>query len=206
MSTMITLSADLRQVKGRGASRRLRKQQTVPGIVYGKTIEPINIQLEHKELLRASAFKDFYAHLINLKIDNQDYKVMVKDIQRHAYKNKLVHVDFQNIGADEMITFELPITFSNADTAQGVKQGGQLTISKKALTVRCQAKNIPESLEVDLANVEVNQILHISDIKLPEGVQSYDLMLGQDHDLAIASIHKANASVQDQDEQSDQTS
>ena len=191
MSNLVSLEADKRQVQGKGASRRLRKEDLVPGIIYGNDFTPINIQLQHKELLRASQSKDFFAHLVNLTIEGSTYKVMVKDLQRHAYKNKLVHIDFQNISENEVVTFELPLTYLNADAAAGVKLGGQLTISKKSILVRCKAKDIPESLEVDLVDLAINQILHISDIKLPDNVESYDLMLGSDHDLALASIHKA---------------
>lgn len=194
MSTLVSLEAQKRQVQGKGASRRLRKAELVPGIIYGNDFTPINIQLQHKELLRASQSKDFFAHLVNLTIEGTTYKVMAKDLQRHAYKNKLVHADFQNISEEEVVTFDLPLTFLNADSASGVKLGGHLSISKKSILVRCKAKDIPDSVEVDLANLAVNQILHISDVKLPENVQSYDLMLGSDHDLALASIHKVGGS------------
>ena len=201
MSTMISLDVQKRELKGKGASRRLRKEDIVPGIIYGNGFTPVQIQVAHKELLRASQMKSFYAHVVELKVEGKAHKVMVKDIQRHAYKNKLVHVDFQNISDDEVLTFELPITYLNAASAAGVKLGGQLTISKKAITVRCQAKNIPETLEVDLSALAVNQILHISDIKLPEGVESYDLMLGESHDLALASIHKSGGSSDESSEE-----
>lgn len=205
MSNLITLDVHERQVQGKGASRRLRKEELVPGVVYGNDFTPINIQIKHKDLLRASGKKDFFAHLVNVNLSGKSYKVMVKDLQRHAYKNKLLHVDFQNISENEVVSFELPLTFLNADTAAGVKLGGQLTISKKTILVRCKAKDIPDSVEVDLASLEVNQILHISDVKLPKGVQSYDLMLGSDHDLALASIHKVGVSSAESEEASEST-
>lgn len=205
MSTTLSLEAAERQVRGRGASRRLRKADLVPAILYGHDLAPISLQIVHKDLLRASEKKEFYAHLVDLKVGRKTHKVMVKDLQRHAYKNKLLHVDFQAIGKNEVVTFELPLTFINADVAPGVKLGGQLTISKKTLTVRCKAKDIPDNVEVDLGELVINQILHVSDIKLPKGVESYDLILGADHDLAIASIYKAGGNT-DSEEQEDQAS
>ena len=187
--TQLTLSAKKRLDVGKGASRRLRKEETIPGILYGKSFQPISLQFEHRHLLRLIKDKSCFSNLIDLDVEGEAYKVLIKDMQRHVYKNKVMHVELQALSAEDVVLAEIPLEFLNSEKAVGVKKGGALSLTMKTVRVRCKSLNIPAKITVDLAQLDVEQILHLSDIQFPEGVSSYDLMLGKDHDLPIASIH-----------------
>jgi large subunit ribosomal protein L25 len=187
--TELSLSAKKRLDVGKGASRRLRKEETIPGILYGKSFEPVSLQFEHRHLLRLIKDKSCFSNLISLDVDGEAYKVLIKNLQRHVYKNKVMHLELQALSSEDVVLAEIPLEFINADKAVGVKKGGALSLSMKVIRVRCLSVNIPSQIIVDLAELDIEQILHLSDLTLPAGVESYDLMLGKDHNLSIAAIH-----------------
>lgn len=189
MSELITLTASKRDVIGKGASRRLRKEETIPGIIYGKSVAPVSLQFEHRDLLRLIKNKAALSSLIHLDVDGQAYKVLVKDIQRHVYKNKVMHIEFQALSSDDIVLAEVPLNFVNADKAVGFKKGGQISINMKSVRVRCSALHIPAEIIVDIANLDLEQVLHLSQIEFPAGSESYDLLHGKEHDLAVIAIH-----------------
>lgn len=187
------LNAKVREVAGKGASRRLRRlANEVPGIVYGDDKAPQNISINQFELVRHLENEAFYSHVISLSVDGKTENVILKDLQRHPSKAQLLHADFLRVSKTKKITVSVPLHFINEDTCKGVKLGGgSIAHNMTQLEVSCLASNLPEFIEVDLADVDVGQILHISDLKLPKGVESVALSHGADHDLPVVSVNKA---------------
>ena len=192
-----TLNATSREDLGKGASRRLRRlAEQVPAVIYGGKNDAKSISLLHKDLAHALANEAFYSHIIELSIDGNAESVILKDVQRHPAKPIILHADFLRVDKKQKLTIRVPLHFINEDTSIGVKmQGGAVTHNMTELEVSCLPGDLPEYLEVDMANVEVDQIVHISDIKLPEGVESVALSHGDDHDLSVAAIHIPKAVV-----------
>lgn len=190
MSKTYSLKATKRADQGKGASRRLRHTGGVPAIVYGAGVEPLSVTLNHNELVRNLQDEAFYSQLIALDIDGTIETVVLRDLQRHPAKVLIMHADLLRIQADHAIRVTVPLHFTNVETSTGVKiQGGALNQLMNNVDVSCLPKDIPSYIEVDMQNVEKGQILHLSDLKLPEGVSLPQLALGHDHDQAIAAIH-----------------
>jgi large subunit ribosomal protein L25 len=190
MSKTYSLKATKRADQGKGASRRLRHAGGVPAIVYGAGAEPVSITLSHNELIRNLQEEAFYSQLITLDVDGSTEVVVLRDLQRHPAKNLVMHADLQRIQADQAIRVSVPLHFTNVEIAPGVKiQGGAINQLMTNVEVSCLPKDIPSYIEVDMQAVEKGQILHLSDLKLPEGVSLPQLALGQDHDQAIVAIH-----------------
>lgn len=186
----IVLEAQARDNVGKGASRRLRKQlDAVPGIIYGGDAAPQNISLSHNKLLQAIDNEAFFSSLITLKLDGKDQSVVIKDMQRHPSKPRIMHADFLRVQADHVLHVKVPLRFLNETTAVGVKQGGGLVMRLLTeIEVSCLPRNLPEFIEVDLANLNVGQSLHISDLTLPQGVSSVSLGHGPEGDHGVVSI------------------
>lgn len=190
MSKVYSLKATKRADQGKGASRRLRHTGGVPAIVYGASAEPLAITLNHNELIRNLQEEAFYSQLITLDVEGKIETVVLRDLQRHPAKNLIMHADLQRIQADHAIRVSVPLHFINVESSTGVKvQSGALNQLMTNVEVSCLPKDIPSYIEVDMQNVEKGQILHLSDLKLPEGVSLPQLALGQDHDQAIVAIH-----------------
>ena len=189
MSTAFTLNATVRADIGKGASRRLRREETVPAILYGKHITPVSLNFQHRDLLRLLNNKHLLNQVLNLDVEGTQHSVVIKAIQKHVYKNKVLHLDLQAVSAEDRIHATIPLEFINADKSIGIKKGGALSISLKQVNVRCNAVAIPEKIVVDLTHLDVDQILHLSSLNWPAGVESYDLLLGKQHDLSVAAIH-----------------
>ncbi len=185
------LTASSREDQGKGASRRLRRlADQVPAIVYGGKKKPASISVPHKDIKHALENEAFYSHIVELDIEGKSEDVILKDVQRHPSKPLILHLDFLRVSKNQKLTVRVPLHFINEDTSKGVKlQGGVVTHNMTELEVSCLPANLPEYIEVDLAEVEVDQIVHISDITLPEGVESVDLSHGEGHDQAVAAIH-----------------
>lgn len=194
------LVAKSREDKGKGASRRLRRiAHEVPGIVYGGKKEPEMISLPHKELDQALSNEAFYSHIVKLKIDGKEQDVIIKDLQRHPHKPFINHVDFFRVDKNQKLTVNVPLHFINEDKCHGVKmEGGVATHMMTELEISCLPANLPEYLAVDMTNLKMDEILHISDIELPEGVESVALSHGEDHDLPVAAIHMPRAAIEEE--------
>ncbi|MGK0444648.1 MAG: large subunit ribosomal protein L25 [Bermanella sp.] len=184
------LNAELRELKGTGASRRLRREAgKTPGIVYGGEKEPTQVTLELKELNKAFEDEGFFSHIIKLNVAGTAETVLVKDVQRHAYKPVILHVDFQRVSKTTVIKQHIPLHFINEENCKGVKlQGGKVKHTISDVVVICEAGKLPEFIEVDLKDAEVGTMLHLSDLVLPEGVEILELTHGADHDSAVVSI------------------
>ncbi len=205
MSASFTLTAAKREETGKGASRRLRREEgTVPAIVYGGQKEPQMISLPHKDLAHSLENEAFYSHILTLDIDGESESVILKDLQRHPYKPKIMHADFLRVQKGQKLHVNVPLHFVNEDKCVGVRLGGGvITHQMTELEVVCLPKDLPEFIEVDMTAVELEQILHISDLNLPEGVESAELSKGGDHDLPVVAIHKPKGSKADEEADED---
>ena len=185
------LSAQSREEAGKGSSRRLRRLEgLVPAIVYGGKNKPTSIQLAHKDLKRALEEESFYSSVITLEIDGKEEPVILKALQRHPAKPVVLHADFQRASAGTVLKVNVPVHFLNETICTGVKmQGGVIHHDAVEIEVSCSPKDLPEFIEVDLAEVELDQVVHLSDLKAPKGVTF--VALAHDSDLPVASIHKA---------------
>ncbi len=186
------LDATARNDLGKGASRRLRRLAgEVPGVVYGGSAAPLSISVSHNELLKHLEHEAFYSHIISLNVDGKAQDVILKDLQRHPAKPVVLHADFLRIDKATRLTTHVPLHFINEAISKGVKiQGGKVIHNLTQIDISCLPHNLPEFIEVDLANAEIGTIVHISDLKLPSGVTSVALSHGADHDLAVATIVK----------------
>lgn len=190
-TTDFSLKVQARDLQGKGASRRLRHANLVPGVIYGGTTAAQSISIRMNELVKSLESEAFYSHVLTLVVDGKSEQVVLKALQRHPAKNTPMHADFYRIDATHDISVRVPLHFINQETAVGVKQqGGQLSIQVNDVEVRTLPANLPEFIEIDLSAVVLDQVLHLSDIKLPKGVKLTQLSHGADsHDLPIASIH-----------------
>jgi large subunit ribosomal protein L25 len=176
------LNGEARPLAGRTNSRRLRKAGIVPAIVYGGGEAPASVQLDHNKLSQQMNREAFYTSILKLNISGQTQQVVVKAVQRHPVRPQIMHLDFQRVREDEAITLNVPIHFLGEATAKGVKdQGGVVDRLLTDVEVTCLPRHLPEYLECDVSNLELNQILHLSDIPLPEGVALVALQHHQDH-------------------------
>jgi large subunit ribosomal protein L25 len=192
----ITITATSRSAKGTGASRRLRRESKVPGIVYGAGKDAVSVEFDAKALFMEFRHEAFHASIIDLNLDGKKESVLLRDYQLHPVRNTLQHIDFQRVSATEKIHVKVPFHFINAEIAPGVKLGGGIVahINTEA-DVSCLPKDLPEFIEVDLANLEIGHSIHLSQITLPKGVEFVQLSHG--NDLAVASIAKTRGSVAD---------
>ncbi len=190
MSDQFELNAEVRTDLGKGASRRLRHfDGRVPAIIYGGDKAPQPLSLIRKDLEKALENEAFFSHVLIVNVGKDKEKAILKDLQRHPAKNRVTHVDFMRIDDNVAIKVHVPIHFLNETTCHGVKmQGGMIQHQATDIEVQCLPANIPSFIEVDMLKVETGQIVHLSDVVLPAGVTSVALALGEDHDLAIASV------------------
>ena len=178
----IEFIANMRELQGTGASRRLRRAGRVPGIVYGGGKDAQSVDLDHKELFFALKNEAFHSSVLDMNLDGAKESVLLRDFQMHPYKPLVLHVDFQRVDATHKVHLKVPLHFVNADVAPGVKLGGGVV--NHILTevdVICLPDALPEFIEVDLGKLESGQSLHLSDLKLPAGVELSALARGDDH-------------------------
>ncbi len=188
MSNTHEIKVQRREDEGKGASRRLRHAGHVPAIVYGGELNPVSIQLEHNEVWLASQNDWFYSSILALSLNGDVQKVLLRDIQRHPYKQQIMHLDFQRVNENELLRAAVPLHFINEDKSPAGKSAEVVvTHELKEVHIACLPKDLPESIEVDLANLAVGDIVYLSDLKLPAGVEIPELKLGKDHDDAVVT-------------------
>ena len=189
MAKNFDLIAELREDRGKGASRRLRHQDKVPAIIYGAGRPPRALSFDHNKVIRQLENESFYSSILNIQVNDKSQAAIVKDIQRHPSKARIMHMDFQRIVADEKIRMNVPIHYLNAEEAEGVKtEGGSVSQIITDIEISCLPADLPEYFEVDIIDLKLNEMLHISDIKLPEGVEIPILAQGPENDRPIVSI------------------
>jgi large subunit ribosomal protein L25 len=180
------LKATSRKVEGKGASRRLRHAASIPAIVYGGKTAPQPIQLEHEKTWLAQQNEWFYSSILTLEIDGKAEPVLLRDIQRHPFKQIIMHLDFQRVDLNAALKASVPLHFIGQDTSPAGKAADVvITHELNEVTVSCLPKDLPEFIEIDLSNLKVGDIVHLSDIKLPNGVELPELKLGKEHDVAV---------------------
>jgi large subunit ribosomal protein L25 len=191
MKTSFELVAEFRETQGKGASRRLRHEGKVPAILYGGHSEARKLALNHQKLLIMLDNERFYSTILNLKVGDQTQAAILKDVQRHPFKNAIVHVDFQRVEDNQKIRMNIPLHFIGASVSPGVKtQGGMVSHMRNEVEVSCLPKDLPEFVEVDLSGLSINESIHLSQLKLPAGVE---LLALAKEDSAVVAIHSPRA-------------
>ena len=193
MSDVFELAAVVRSNVGKGASRRLRRlDNAVPAIIYGTDKEPTMLTLKANEVKKALENEAFYSHILTIDVEGNKEKAVLKAMQRHPARGDVMHMDFLRVSAKESITMKVPVHFTNEDSAPGVKEGGIVSHTVTELEIKCLPQNLPEFIEVDLGALEMDHAVHMSDLKLPKGVELLH-EVDAEHDLPVASIHKPKA-------------
>ena len=193
------ITATSRKVEGKGASRRLRHSGQVPAIVYGAKASPENVQLDHNHLWLSSQNEWFYSSILQLSIDGKSQKVLLRDMQRHPFKQQILHLDFQRIDENVAIRFNVPLHFLNQDVSPAGKTAGIVVLHElNEIGVSCLPKDLPEFIEVDLSNLDLGDIIHLSQLVLPEGVSLPELRLGKEHDVAVVIARHARVEVEEE--------
>ena len=186
MATEHNIQATSRNVEGKGASRRLRRAKRVPAIVYGGELQPVSIDMDHKDVFFASEHEWFYSAILDLNLDGDVQKVLVRDMQRHPFKQIIMHLDFLRVDASQALRTKVQLHFMNQETSPAGKTGGVVVMHELTeVEISCLPKDLPEAIEVDLAKLTVGAVVHLSDLKLPAGVEIPALKLGKEHDVAV---------------------
>ncbi|MBS0194606.1 MAG: 50S ribosomal protein L25/general stress protein Ctc [Proteobacteria bacterium] len=198
MAVIHNIKATSRHTQGnKGASRRLRREGFIPAVVYGGHAEPKSVQLEHIPVWLASQNEWFYASILDLELDGKSEKVLLRDMQRHPYKAQIMHLDFLRVSENEAIRLKVPLHFLNQDKSPAGKTAGVLVTHELTdVEVSCLPKDLPEFITVDLSVLDVGDIVHLSQITLPAGVEIPALKLGKEHDVAVVIAKHAREEVE----------
>ncbi len=189
MSEVFTLEATKREDMGKGASRRLRHNNGVPAIIYGGKAEPQAVTCAHNKVIKALESESFHSSVFNLMVGKKKETVILKSLQRHPFRPIIIHMDFLRVSASETITKTVPLTFLNEESSKGVKLGGLLSHSLTEVEVSCKVKDLPAHIDVDVAELDLEQTWHLSDLKLPKGVSLTADASDKDRDLPVVAIH-----------------
>ena len=188
MSETLVLVAENRTDKGKGASRRLRRSGKVPAILYGGNTEPRALVLDHEALAHQLENEAFYSSILTVTVGDKSQPCILKDLNRHPARRLILHVDLQRVLEDQEIRVSVPIHFINEDICVGVKdEGGAISHLMTEVEVSCLPRHLPEYLEVDMAAMELDQLISLSEITLPEGVTVPELAQERDH--PVANVH-----------------
>ena len=200
MATTHEIKVQRREDEGKGASRRLRHAGDVPAIVYGGELKPVSIKLNHNDVWLASQHEWFYSSILDLSLNGDVQKVLLRDIQRHPFKQLIMHLDFQRVNDNETLRTAVPLHFLNEDKSPAGKSSEVVvTHELNEVVVECLPKDLPENIEIDLSALSVGDIVHLSDLKLPAGVEIPELKLGKEHDVAVViARHGREEAVEDE--------
>ena len=200
MSKTHEIKVTKRELQRKGASRRLRHAGVIPAIVYGGNAEPVAISLDHNATWLAQQNEWFYSSILSLNLDGQITKVLLRDMQRHPHKQLIMHLDFLRVDENQALTASVPLHFLNEDTSPAGKAADVVvTHELKEVTITCLPKDLPESIDVDLAELASGDVIKLSDIKLPKGVTIPALALGKDHDDAIVTAKAGKVDAADEE-------
>lgn len=188
MTSSFVFEAEHRSGQGKGDARRLRRANKVPAVIYGGRGEPLHVALDHNKVLKHLENDAVYSHILTVRVDGQEETAILKAMQRHPARPMVTHMDFQRVSASDRVHVHVPLHFVNANLSVGVKKGGVVTHSMVDVEVVCLPHQLPESIEVDLSNVDLGEIVHLSDLKVPAGVQVFALTHGAEHDHPVAVI------------------
>lgn len=192
MSEQVNLNATNRDVEGKSSSRQLRRAGSVPAVIYGGEKDPIRISILEKDIAKAAEIPGFATQILNINISGEEQNVILKELQRHPATQRVLHADLQRVNPDTKISISVPVRFVNEDICMGVKMhGGAISRLINNIDITCLASNLPEYLEVDVAELDVGDSVFLSALNLPEGVEIPSLALGEDRDQAVVSITEA---------------
>ena len=192
MSEQVNLNATNRDVEGKSSSRQLRRAGSVPAVIYGGEKDPIRISILEKDIAKAAEIPGFATQILNINISGEEINVILKELQRHPATQRVLHADLQRVNPDTKISISVPVRFLNEDICMGVKMhGGAISRLINNIDITCLASNLPEYLEVDVAELDVGDSVFLSALNLPEGVEIPSLALGEDRDQAVVSITEA---------------
>lgn len=184
------IKAQSRNDEGKGASRRLRHAAMVPAVVYGANQPPQSIQIEHNTILLAAKHEWFFSSILDLNVDGKVQKVLVRDWQKHPFKQQMLHMDFLRINENEAVRVNVPLHFLNQEKSPAGKTSGVvISHNLTEVEVSCLPKDLPEFIELDLVDLKPGEIVHLSQVKLPKGVEVPSLHLGADHDIAVVTAN-----------------
>ncbi|HBD7397592.1 50S ribosomal protein L25/general stress protein Ctc [Legionella longbeachae] len=197
----ILLEAQTRTDMGKGASRRLRRlENQVPAVIYGGDTKPTSIHFQHNKVIKALETESIYSSVFDITVDGKVEHVILKALQRHPYKPVVMHMDLQRVSKTDVLVKLVPIHFINEEKAPGIKAGGIINHTMTQVEVRCQAKDLPEFINVDMSEVKVDDIVHLSHLKLPKGVQLTVDVTDGSHDAPVVSIHMPKVSAASEEE------
>src|SRR5690625_1088925 len=200
MSISQQIKVQRREDEGKGASRRLRRAGKVPAIVYGGELGPVNIQLSHEDVLLASHHEWFYSSILDLTLDGDVQPVLLRDIQRHPYRQQIMHLDFQRVDAAQTLRTSVPLDCVNVEVSPAGKSADVLVSHElRGVTVEGLPKDLPGSNEVDLSEIALGDTIDLAEIKLPDGVEIPQLALGKDHDDAVVTARQARVEVEEEE-------
>ena len=192
MSEQVNLNATNRDAEGKSSSRQLRRAGSVPAVIYGGEKDPIRISILEKDISKAAEIPGFATQILNINISGEEQNVILKELQRHPATQRVLHADLQRVNPDTKISISVPVRFLNEDICMGVKMhGGAISRLINNIDITCLASNLPEYLEVDVAELDVGDSVFLSALNLPEGVEIPSLALGEDRDQAVVSITEA---------------
>lgn len=194
MSLDFTLTAELRDERGKNANRRLRSMGRVPAVIYGGGEEPVAIAFERDSLMHHLEHEAFYSHILTIDVGGTPQKAILRELQRHPYKPSILHVDLLRVREDTAINVHVPLHFINEDVCHGVKlEGGVISHNLSEIEISCLPKDLPEFIEVDVQELKLNEALHLSDIKIPPGTTITELAHGEERDHPVVSVHVKRA-------------
>ena len=192
------IKAQSRKDEGKGASRRLRHANFVPGVVYGAGKDPQSIQIPHNTILLAAKHEWFFSSVLDLNVDGAVQKVLVRDWQKHPFKQLMMHMDFLRINENEVIRISVPLHFLNQDTSPAAKTTGVVVSHNLTeVEISCLPKDIPEFIELDLGALTEGDIIHLSQLTLPANVEIPALALGETHDIPVVTVALVKESAAD---------
>ena len=205
MSDQFELTARVRARSGTGLVRRLRREGDVPAVLYGGGGENVSIAINHDVLFHSLEKEEFHSAIIVINTDGKKEEAILRDVQRHPHKVNILHADFQRVDNKRVLTMSLPIHFLGEDVCVGVKAGGILSHLMNEVEVSCLPKNLPESIELDVTELDLNESLHLSDIKLPDGVNLTALMHDDpsEHDHAVVSVSPPKVAAETEETEAD---
>jgi len=181
--------AELRTAKGKGDARRSRRLGKLPAILYGGGGDQVKLYLTQHRVAKALQNDAVYSHVLTIRYEGKEEKAILKALHRHPSKPILMHMDFQRVSETEKLYVHIPLHFINQETSVGVKKGGIVSHALVEVEVVCLPQNLPEFIEVDMAKVDLGELVHLSDLILPAGVELVDLSHGASNDRTVASIH-----------------
>jgi large subunit ribosomal protein L25 len=184
---------------GKGAARRLRREGLLPAIIYGGDAEPVMVTLAHHKVLKNLESDAIYSHILTVKVDGKDETTILKGIHRHPSKPIIMHMDFLRINQNEAIRVHVPLHFMSEDISAGVKQGGVVTHHLVDVEVSCLPAQLPEFIAVDIAELDIGDSLHLSDLIVPEGIEIVALSQGDDHNAVVVAIQASRAAASEDD-------